>query len=177
MKSSLRDPKGTISSWDFANSTVGFICKFIGLSCWNDLENRLIGMELRDFGLTGNIPDALQFCQSLQTLDLSCNGLSGSIPSQICTWLPYLVTLDLSGNDLTGQIPVDLANCSYLNYLILDDNKLSGSIPSQFSNLGRLKKFSVANNDLSGRVPLFNHAVEQDYGGNSGLCGGTLGNC
>ncbi|XP_073065132.1 inactive LRR receptor-like serine/threonine-protein kinase BIR2 [Primulina eburnea] len=177
VKSSLSDPQGKLSSWDFANSTVGFICKFVGLSCWNDRENKLISMELRDFGLAGNIPDALQFCQSLQTLDLSGNGLSGSIPSQICSWVPYLVTLDLSGNDLTGQIPVDLANCSYLNVLILDDNKLSGSIPLQFSNLGRLKKFSVANNDLSGRVPLFNYALEQDYGGNGGLCGGTLVKC
>ncbi|XP_073271978.1 inactive LRR receptor-like serine/threonine-protein kinase BIR2 [Primulina huaijiensis] len=177
VKSSLTDPEGKLSSWNFANSTVGYICWFVGVSCWNDRENRLISMQLRDFSLTGNIPDALRYCQSLQTLDLSGNGLSGSIPFQICTWLPYLVTLDLSRNDLTGQIPVDITNCSYLNNLILDDNKLSGSIPLQFSSLGRLKRFSVANNDLSGRVPLFSYALEQDYDGNGGLCGGPLGKC
>ncbi|KAL0450608.1 UNVERIFIED_CONTAM: putative inactive receptor kinase [Sesamum latifolium] len=110
-------------------------------------DTRLIGLELRDFSLTGSIPDSLQFCHSLQTLNLAGNSLSGSIPPQICTWLPYLVTLDLSQNSLTGQIPEDLANCSYLNNLILDDNKLSGNIPYQLSSLG------------------------------SGLCGGPLGKC
>ncbi|KAK6128347.1 hypothetical protein DH2020_037907 [Rehmannia glutinosa] len=178
VRNSLSDTGGRLNSWDFSNTSVGFICRFVGVSCWNDRENRLIGLELRDFSLTGDIPDSLQFCHSLQTLDLSGNSLSGSIPSRICTWLPYLVSLDLSRNRLTGPIPEDLANCSYLNTLILDDNRLSGNIPFQFSNLGRLRRFSVANNDLSGRVPSFNDdSVSLDLGGNSGLCGGPLGKC
>ncbi|KAI3474834.1 hypothetical protein Pfo_030145 [Paulownia fortunei] len=177
VKNSLTDPDGKLNSWIFSNTSLGFICRFVGVSCWNERENRLIGLELRDFSLAGTIPDSLQFCHSLQVLNLAGNSLSGSIPPQICTWLPYLVTLDLSQNSLTGQIPEDLANCSYLNNLILDDNKLSGNIPYQFSSLGRLKKFSVANNDLSGRVPSFNYDLELDFGGNSGLCGGPLGKC
>ncbi|KAL0285508.1 UNVERIFIED_CONTAM: Inactive LRR receptor-like serine/threonine-protein kinase BIR2 [Sesamum angustifolium] len=178
VKSSLTDTGGKLNSWIFSNTSVGFICRFVGVSCWNDRENRLIGLELHDFSLAGDIPDSLQFCHSLQTLDLSGNSLSGSIPPQICTWLPYLVTLDLSRNSLTGNIPEDLANCSFLNALILDDNKLSGSIPYQFSNLGRLRKFSVANNDLSGRLPPFKYdSLEHDFSGNSGLCGGPLGKC
>ncbi|KAH6763481.1 Leucine-rich repeat protein kinase family protein [Perilla frutescens var. hirtella] len=177
VRNSLTDPDGKLNSWNFANSSVGFICRFVGASCWNDRENRLISLELRDFALAGDIPSSLQFCQSLQTLDLSGNSLSGSIPTEICTWLPYLTTLDLSRNGLTGQIPEDLANCSYLNTLILDDNKLSGTIPYQFSNLARLKKFSVANNDLSGRVPSFNNGLDLNFGGNSGLCGGPAGKC
>ncbi|KAK6155137.1 hypothetical protein DH2020_009385 [Rehmannia glutinosa] len=177
VKNSLTDPANKLNSWIFSNTSLGFICRFVGVSCWNDQENRLIGLELRDFSLTGNIPDSLRFCHSLQILNLAGNSLSGSIPPQICNWLPYLVTLDLSQNSLTGQIPEDLANCSYLNNLILDDNKLSGEIPYQFSSLGRLKKLSVANNDLSGRVPSFNYDLELDFGGNRGLCGGSLGKC
>ncbi|KAL6497510.1 hypothetical protein OROHE_027139 [Orobanche hederae] len=178
VRNSFTDPAGRLSSWNFDNSTVGYICRFVGVSCWNDRENRLISLELRDFSLAGDVPDSLQFCRSLQTLDLSGNSLSGSLPSRICDWLPYLVSLDLSRNSLTGNIPEDLANCAYLNTLILDDNRLSGNIPYQFSNLGRLRRFSVANNDLSGRVPSFNDdLVVVDFGGNSKLCGGPLGKC
>ncbi|KAI3462969.1 hypothetical protein Pfo_019632 [Paulownia fortunei] len=135
--------------FDFSNlNNLFYLCSLVG-----EISNFAFEIYLRDFSLRGDIPDSLQFCHSLQTLDLSGNSLSGSIPPRICTWLPYLVTLDLSRNSLTGQIPDDLANCS-------------------------LKKFSVANNDLSGRVPSFNYnSLELDFGGNSGLCGGPLRKC
>lgn len=179
VKSSFRDPDGNLGLWNFDNTTAGFICNFIGVSCWNDNENRVIGLELRELNLGGEVPGALQDCHSLQNLDLSGNGLSGTIPSQICRWLPYLVTLDLSSNDLTGPIPPDLGNCSYLNKLILSDNKLTGNIPSQIGSLARLETLSVANNDLSGRLPSSFDGMDPsgfDFGGTD-LCGGPAGKC
>ncbi|XP_019183339.1 PREDICTED: probable inactive receptor kinase At1g27190 [Ipomoea nil] len=179
VKGSFRDPDGNLGLWNFDNTTAGFICKFVGVACWNDNENRVIGLELRELNLGGEVPGALQDCHSLQNLDLSGNGLSGTIPSQICRWLPYLVTLDLSSNDLTGPIPPDLGNCTYLNKLILNDNKLTGNIPSQIASLGRLKTLSVANNDLSGRLPASFDGFDPsgfDFGGTD-LCGGPAGKC
>ncbi|KAJ8750236.1 hypothetical protein K2173_014151 [Erythroxylum novogranatense] len=175
VKTTLTDPQGKLTSWNFGNTSVGFICNFVGVSCWNDRENRIIKLELSEMELSGQVPDSLQYCQNLQTLDLSDNSLSGTIPAQICTWLPYLVTLDLSNNKLSGPIPPDLVNCSYLNNLILSNNGLSGSIPYEFSSLGRLKKFSVANNDLTGTIPsFFRNYDASDFAGND-LCGGPLG--
>ncbi|KAF9624698.1 hypothetical protein IFM89_012991 [Coptis chinensis] len=150
VKDSLKDPLSVLlSSWNFGNTTAGFLCKFVGVSCWNDQEYRLIALELRSFELGGEVPASLQFCQSLQTLDLSDNALSGSIPSQLCEWLPFLVRIDLSKNQFTGSIPVELVNCKFLNSLSLGGNRLSGSIPYQLARLDRLKMLSVANNDLS----------------------------
>ncbi|XVF60433.1 hypothetical protein PTKIN_Ptkin08bG0045600 [Pterospermum kingtungense] len=178
VKNSLHDPDGKLSSWTFNNNSVGFICKFVGVSCWNERENRLISLELREMSLSGHLPSSLEYCQSLQTLDLSANKLSGTIPTQLCSWLPYLVTLDLSSNDLSGPIPLELSECAYLNSLILSNNKLSGTIPNQLSSLDRLKKFSVANNDLTGAIPsAFENHDKADFAGNSGLCGGPLGKC
>lgn len=176
VKESLSDPQGKLSSWSFSNISVGSLCKFVGVACWNDRENRIFGLELPDMKLSGEIPKPLEYCQSMQTLDLSGNRLYGNIPSQICTWLPYLVTLDLSNNDLSGTIPPDLANCSFLNSLLLADNQLYGIIPSQLSSLGRLKKFSVANNRLTGTIPsAFGKFDKAGFDGNSGLCGRPLG--
>ncbi|XP_044505365.1 inactive LRR receptor-like serine/threonine-protein kinase BIR2 [Mangifera indica] len=178
VKNSLKDPQGKLSSWSFANSSIGFICKFVGVSCWNDRENRILNLELREMKLSGQFPESLKYCQSMQKLDLSANDLSGTIPAQICTWLPYIVTLDLSNNDLSGSIPPDLGNCTYLNSLILSNNHLSGSIPYELSKLGRLKKFSVADNELSGTVPSNFEAFDKgDFEGNNGLCGGPLDKC
>lgn len=178
VKNSLIDPEAKLSSWTFANASIGFICKFVGVSCWNDRENRLISLELRDMNLGGDIPNSLQYCYSLQTLDLSGNNLNGSIPNEICSWLPYLVTLDLSNNNLVGSIPVNLVNCTFLNILILSNNQLTGTIPYQLSSLGRLKKLSVANNHLFGTIPSFLNAFDSaNFVGNSGLCGGPLGKC
>ncbi|KAK8497462.1 hypothetical protein V6N11_076290 [Hibiscus sabdariffa] len=178
VKNSLKDPDGKLSSWTFNNNSVGFVCKFVGVTCWNERENRPLSLGLRDMKLSGQLPQSLQYCRSLQSLDLSANKLSGSIPPQICSWLPYLVTLDLSNNDLSGSIPPELSNCAYLNNLILSNNRLSGSIPYQLSGLDRLKKFSVAKNDVSGAIPSsFENFDKADFAGNNGLCGAPLGKC
>ncbi|KAK1297758.1 putative inactive receptor kinase [Acorus calamus] len=153
VQESLFNPKGSLSSWTFENTSVGFICSFSGVSCWNDRENRVIRLQLPSMSLSGQIPSSLQFCSSMSNLDLSSNSLSGPIPSSICDWLPYLVTLDLSTNSLSGPIPHELSNCKYLNTLTLDGNSLSGAIPSSLSALKRLKSFTVASNKLSGSIP------------------------
>ncbi|KAI8533802.1 hypothetical protein RHMOL_Rhmol10G0037600 [Rhododendron molle] len=178
VKAAVANPSA-LSSWTFSNNTAAFICNyFVGASCWNDLENRLIGLNLADMSLGGRFPSALQHCYSLQYLDLSGNNLTGPVPPAICDWLPYLVSLDLSNNQLTGPIPDDLANCTFLNKLVLSDNMLSGFIPSQLSSLARLKTISVANNELSGAIPLGLSSFDSSgFEGNSGLCGAPLGKC
>ncbi|KAM7269878.1 hypothetical protein ACFE04_025375 [Oxalis oulophora] len=179
IKSNLTDPQNNLATWQFSNTSVSSICKkLVGVSCWNEKETRLLSIQLSSMSLSGQIPESLKYCHSLQTLDLSNNGISGSIPRNICNWLPYVVTLDLSGNKLSGSIPVEIADCKFLNNLILSDNKLSGSIPYEVSTLDRLKKFSVAGNGLSGSIPAdLSKFPEEDFDGNSGLCGKPLGKC
>ncbi|CAA7058900.1 unnamed protein product [Microthlaspi erraticum] len=174
IKSSLYDPHNALKSWNFANTSVGFLCSFVGVSCWNNQENRIISLELRGMGLSGRIPESLKFCGSLQKLDLSRNRLSGNIPTELCKWLPFLVSLDLSKNELNGEIPPGLAKCTFVNSLVMSDNRLSGHIPVQLSGLVRLERFSVSNNDLTGRIPSFFNSPNyssDDFKGNKGLCG------
>ncbi|KAE9590397.1 hypothetical protein Lal_00027981 [Lupinus albus] len=180
IKNTLHDPKNSLSSWQFDNRTVGFICNFVGVSCWNHRENRVLRLDFRNMGLSGRIPDSLKYCgKSLQSLDFGSNSLTSEIPSEICDWMPFLVSLDLSRNKLSGNIPHTINNCCYLNVLMLENNDLSGSIPPEFGDLSRLRKFSVANNRLSGDIHvLFNDFDKGSFNGNDGLCGGPLGsNC
>ncbi|KAI3914964.1 hypothetical protein MKW92_043777 [Papaver armeniacum] len=162
VKASFKDPQGMLDSWVFNTSSLeGYICVFSGVECWNTRENRVFGLQLPSSKLSGQVPNSLQYCGSLQDLDLSGNNISGTIPSQICTWLPYL-----------------LVECKYLNRLILSNNRLSGQIPSQFSSLVRLRDFAVADNHLSGQIPSFmSNFSAVGFEGNDGLCGKPLAAC
>ncbi|KAL4581669.1 hypothetical protein LXL04_006195 [Taraxacum kok-saghyz] len=153
VKDSLHDPESKLASWNFNNITSGSICTFGFVVCWNDLENRVITLNPTNLGLAGTISSALQFCGSLQSLILSGNSLTGSIPNELCTWTPYLVILDLSNNQLTGEIP-DLSKCVFLNTLLLSGNRFSGPIPPGLSR--------------------FNSS---SFEGNDGLCGKPLNKC
>lgn len=177
LKDSFKDPNVNFNSWNFSNYSMGFICKFVGVIYWNNLENRMISLSLPNMNLSVQLPDAFKCCSSLATLHLSGNRFCGPIPSEICSWTAYLVKLDLSNNSFSGSIPAELGNCTYLNKLILNNNKLSGNIPPEISQLTRLKVLSLANNNLSGNIPPFSGLTDFEYGGNRHLCGGTLAKC
>ena len=73
-------------------------------------------------------------------LDLSSEGLSGSIPAELGT-LFELTTLDLSMNSLTGDIPAELGLLPNLEEIRLSGNSLTGCVPIALRD--------VATNDLS----------------------------
>ncbi|KAM0064431.1 putative protein kinase RLK-Pelle-LRR-Xa family [Helianthus debilis subsp. tardiflorus] len=157
IKESLQDPENLLSSWDFNNSTEGFICKFGGVECWHPDESKVLNIHLSDMGLKGRFPLALKNCTSLTGLDLSSNNLDGPLPVNLSDFIPYVTSLDLSSNKLSGEIP----------------------IPLDLSRLDRIKEFSVTNNRLTGQVPaLKKGSVSADsYTGNLGLCGYPLPLC
>ena len=110
-------------------------------------------------------------------IDLSCNSLTGEIPTDI-TSLASIVNLNLSSNQLSGQIPNMICAMQSLESLDLSQNKLSGEIPWSLSNLTSLSYLNLSYNSLSGRIPsspqldtlnLDNQSLM--YIGNSGLCG------
>ncbi|KAJ4827614.1 hypothetical protein Tsubulata_032476 [Turnera subulata] len=114
----------------------------------------------------------------LQTLDISDNSFSGSIPDSLSN-LKNLRRLGLSKNAFTGEIPVSLASLTHLEELYLDSNYLIGPIPSSFSSLLRLQRLEVQENSLSGEFPDLGalkdlNYVDASYNQISGLLPSTL---
>lgn len=180
IKNTLEDPHNKLSSWkNFNNKTNGFICDFVGVECWHPGENKVLHLNLTNMGLKGEFPRDLRDCPSLTSLNLSHNELTGPIPSDISTLLPYATSIDLSNNKFNGEIPPSLGNCSYLTSLRLDNNMLSGHIPQELGQLQRIRNISFANNNLSGPLPLFRDGVTsaEAYANNTQLCGGPLPPC
>jgi hypothetical protein len=179
VQKSVVDPSGVLNStWNFANGTDGFICKFTGVECWHPDENRVLSLRLGNLGLQGSFPRGLQNCTSMTGLDLSSNSFTGPIPPDISREMPYLTSLDLSYNSFSGLLPQNISNMTYLNLLNLQHNQFSGPIPQQFNLLTRLTTFNVADNQLSGPIPYsLRNLSASNFAGNPGLCGTPLDQC
>lgn len=139
-----------------------------------DYRERVVELDLSWNGLTGSITPQIGELAHLRSLSLQVNGLGGSIPPEIGT-LSNLMSIDLQSNDLSGRIPPEIATLDRLQTLWLSGNRLSGPIPPQLGNLRRLTSLSLTNNLLSGRIPRELGALERLGGlglGNNRLEGG-----
>ncbi|KAF7077216.1 hypothetical protein CFC21_081792 [Triticum aestivum] len=120
----------------------------INLTSFDLSGNRVIGPLPLDFGAPG-----------LRTLLLYNNMISGAIPSSLCS-LRALRLLDLSRNGLNGSITDCLVNESSTNMtglgianLSLRNNKLSGEFPSLLQKCPRLIFLDLGHNQFSGTLP------------------------
>ncbi|KAF3512762.1 hypothetical protein F2Q69_00000699 [Brassica cretica] len=176
----VKDPNGYLSSWVFSNFSAGYICKFSGVTCWHDDENRVLSIKLSGFGLEGEFPLGIKRCSDLTSLDLSRNNFSGVLPSNIASLIPSVTILDLSYNQFSGEIPAGLSNVTLLNSLMLQHNQFTGQLPPKLESLQRLNQFSVADNHLTGPVPKFNEALGlgvESFANNTELCGSPMDYC
>lgn len=174
-KASIQDSSNYLATWKFDNTSKGYVCNFVGITCWNYEENKVLALKLPLAGLSGGFPSGLSKCAALQNLDLSQNGFNGAIPADICKQMPYMTTLDLSSNNFSGSIPSNLQDCLYLNILNLQHNQLSGYLPGGIGVLPRLQSLDVSDNTLDGDIPSsYSNRSASEFSSNPGLCGPPL---
>lgn len=110
-------------------------------------------VNLSSNGFSGEIPSNIgRICRSLRVLDVSRNRLSGILPASFGE-LGSLVALNLSRNLLHGEIPVDFSKMKNLRGLSLSSNNLTGPIPTSFERLKSLEILELFSNSLSGPIP------------------------
>ncbi|TYJ99289.1 putative LRR receptor-like serine/threonine-protein kinase [Cucumis melo var. makuwa] len=114
---------------------------------------------------------------SVLTIDLSRNKLTGEIPKEI-TNLVQLDTLNLSNNNFVGIIPENIGAMKKLETLDLSYNNLSGRIPASLASLNFLTHLNMSFNNLTGKIPIGNQLQTLEdpsiYEGNPSLCGPPL---
>ena len=118
-----------------------------------DSDGRVERLNLRNNGLSGQIPAALGDLSKLDWLLLDSNeNLSGSIPSELGN-LSALTWLSLEATSLSGSIPTELGNLGSLQSLVIINTSVSGGIPSELGNLSSLVSLDLRHNSMSGSIP------------------------
>ena len=117
-----------------------------------DHDGRVTAIDLSFNGLSGSIPPEIGKLDALTNLRLSGNGLSGSLPAELGD-LGNLRGLSLFHNSLSGPIPRELGNLHRLENLDLTGNRLSGPIPPELGALPGLTRLVLTQNELSGPIP------------------------
>lgn len=146
-RNKLNDPMNYLVSWSKFESP----CKFVGVTC-NEQSGKVIEIMLPNMSLSGQISPSISSLQSLSSLHLGANSISGIIPFELigCT---NLQALNLSSNNLTGHLP-DLSSLKNLQLIDLSSNHFFGSFPSWVSNLSGLVQLGLAQNNFDeGAVP------------------------
>ena len=114
----------------------------------------VMGLQLSENNLTGEIPPELGELAGMGTLNLSGNNLTGEIPAELGD-ITLLYHLDLSNNQLTGGLPPELGTLRDLQVLDLSNNQLFGAIPPELNHLsnGALRVLRLGGNQFTGCIP------------------------
>ncbi|XP_010474054.2 PREDICTED: leucine-rich repeat receptor protein kinase EMS1-like [Camelina sativa] len=122
------------------SSDLEFMIEFASKSRYDSYTERsfnfMLGLDLSNNELSGELPTELGDLRRLRALNLSHNSLSGLIPESFSN-LADIESIDLSFNALRGPIPQDLSKLDYMVVFNVSYNSLSNSIPTQgkFSTL------------------------------------------
>ena len=139
-----------------------------------DGQGRVARIDLSHNGLSGSIPADIVALEELTELILiNIDTRQASIPPELGE-LANLTHLELSGIRAAGPIPPQLGKLARLRVLNLSDNELSGPIPPELGNLEELAHLQLDNNRLAGPIPhqLGNaSALEQIHIANNELSG------
>ncbi|KAE8729043.1 putative LRR receptor-like serine/threonine-protein kinase [Hibiscus syriacus] len=109
-------------------------------------------LNLSGNNLTGTVPEDIIRLGNFTTLNLSHNKFSGEIPNGLSD-LSSLVVLNLSACGFSGRIPANIGSLMKLTSLDLSKQQLSGELPIELFGLSSLHVVALEENRLSGDVP------------------------
>ncbi|CAO2193788.1 unnamed protein product [Urochloa humidicola] len=103
--------------------------------------------------LSGEIPPSLCEAAGLKLIDLSNNGLRGSIPFCLMEDMSGLNVLNLRGNKLHGRLPNSLNQDCAFGALDFSNNRIEGQLPRSLVACKDLEVLDIGNNRIDDTFP------------------------
>eukprot|EP01018_Ginkgo_biloba_P002132 Gb_35288 [translate_table: standard] len=148
IRTSLKDPTNVFNNWDESSASP---CKWNGITC--DSNGSVTEISLESKWLSGQLPSTICGLKSLKKVQLGHNSLYGNIPNGLWNNCSKLETLNLTSNTLTGSLP-DFSPLGSLQLLDLSKNNFSGKFPTSVTKLSLLYSLSLGDNPLDqGLIP------------------------
>lgn len=147
------DGSGLQSSSHFLST--GSVCAWFGLTCSDEQKKGLVTwIDLSNNGLSGSIPDELSLLKDNLELFWLCSNseLGGSVPQWIGD-VTQMQSLSLFDTAVGGTIPDSLYNLSKLSSLRLYGSKLEGTISTKIGQLSNMQWLWMHGCELTGAVP------------------------
>ncbi|XP_061346676.1 probable LRR receptor-like serine/threonine-protein kinase At1g74360 [Gastrolobium bilobum] len=160
--------------YKYWNTNISNPCEWEGIRCSSSNTGRVVGVDLSNSVITGEIFHNFSQLTELTHLDLSQNTLFGEIPEDLrrCNKLVYLnlshnilagefnligltslQTLDLSLNRIYGELGFNFpAICDNLVTLNVSGNNLTGRIDNVFDQCPNLQYLDLSTNNFSGSI-------------------------
>ncbi|KAL7519562.1 hypothetical protein ACHAWX_004320 [Stephanocyclus meneghinianus] len=97
---------------------------------------RVVSLTFPGESFTGTLPVELFFLYHLETIDLSNNFISGSLPKYFSKeQLESLKVLSFHDNRFEGTIPIEISKLKHLQKLTLQHNELVGEVTNEICDL------------------------------------------
>ncbi|GMJ04616.1 TOADSTOOL 2, clv3 peptide insensitive 1, receptor-like protein kinase 2 [Hibiscus trionum] len=158
-KSSVFDPSGILSSWDFSKNPNH--CSWFGVSC--NSRSRVISIDIsgccccegnftRVCSNSSKLSEFPFYGFGLRRRTCSKGKLVGNL-SPLIGKLTELRVLSLAFNEFGGEIPIEIWGLEKLEELDLEGNSFTGNLPDEFVGLRYLKVLNLRFNQLEGEIP------------------------
>lgn len=116
-------------------------CEWYGVTCCQEIHSSLrcdstsfdgvVELDLYNNNLAGPIPVTIGLLQELQSLFMSENAMTGSIPGAVFASMPVFAKLYLQHNQLTGTIPVEVDTNGIFDTIFVQGNNMNGTFPPE----------------------------------------------
>ncbi|CAA7027967.1 unnamed protein product [Microthlaspi erraticum] len=108
-------------------------------------------LVLSNNNFSGSIPRCFENVDaSISVLHLHNNSLSGILPEESIS--VYLTSLNVGGNKLSGELPKSLINCTRLEFLNVEDNNFNDTFPFWLRFLPELQILVLRSNEFHGPI-------------------------